>query len=109
MDLMRLAGRVMVAGPDTTASVSQRDREPFVGLRFHPGVLPRLLGVPASALRDDRVALAELRSGLPGRGSLSELAMALAADEPRPQTAPWSLSLLGHVTRRLAAGAAVAG
>jgi AraC-like DNA-binding protein len=109
MDLMRMDGRVMVAGPDTTASVSQRDGEPFVGLRFHPGVLPRLLGVPASEVRDDRVALAELRSGLPRRGSLTELAVALASNGPRPETAPWSLSLLGHVTSRLAAGAAVAG
>jgi AraC-like DNA-binding protein len=109
MDLMRMDGRVVVAGPDTTASVSQRGGEPFVGLRFHPGVLPRLLGVPASELRDDRVALAELRSGLPRRGSLTELAVALASDDPRPETAPWPLSLLGHVTSRLAAGAAVAG
>jgi hypothetical protein len=51
MDLMRMDGRFMVAGPDTTASVSARGGEPFVGLRFHPGVLPRLLGVPASELR----------------------------------------------------------
>jgi AraC-like DNA-binding protein len=70
--------------------------------------LPRLLGVPASELRDDRVALAELRSGLPRRDSLTALAVALTSTEPRPETAPWSLSLLGHVTRRLAAGAAVA-
>src|SRR4051812_29231610 len=108
MDLMRMDGRVMVAGPDTTATVSPRDAEPFVGLRFHPGVLPRLLSVPASELRDDRVALAELRSGLPRRDSLTALAVALTSTEPRPETAPWSLSLLGHVTRRLAAGAAVA-
>jgi AraC-like DNA-binding protein len=109
MDLMRIEGRIVVAGPDTTASVSQRDGEPFVGLRFHPGVLPRLLGVPASELRNDRVALTELRSGLPQRRSLTELAAALASDEPRPETAPWSLSLLGHVTDRLAAGSAVGG
>ena len=109
MDLMRMDGRVIVAGPDTTASVSPRDGEPFVGLRFHPGVLPRLLGVPASELRDNRVALAELRSGLPRRRSLTELAATLASTEPRPETAPWSLSLLDHVTKRLAAGSAVAG
>jgi AraC-like DNA-binding protein len=109
MDLMRMDGCVMVAGPDTTASVNPRGGEPFVGLRFHPGVLPRLLRVPASELRNARVALAELRSGLPRRGSLSELTAALASDEPPPETAPWSLPLLGHVTSRLAAGAAVAG
>jgi len=109
MDLIRMDGRIMVAGPDTSASVTPRVGEPFVGLRFHPGVLPRLLGVPASALRNDRVALTELRSGLPRRRSLVDLAAALASDEPRPETAPWSLSLLGHVTRRLATGSAVAG
>jgi AraC-like DNA-binding protein len=108
MDLMRMDGRIMVAGPDTTASVSPRDGEPFVGLRFHPGVLPRLLGVPASELRNERVPLPELRNGLPRRASLTELAAALASEEPRAETAPWSLPLLSHVTGKLAAGSAVA-
>jgi AraC-like DNA-binding protein len=108
MDLMRMHGRVMVAGPDTTASVSLRDGEPFVGLRFHPGALPRLLRVPASALRNERVPLTEIRGGFPRRRSLTELAVALASEEPRAETAPWSLPVLGHVTGRLAAGSAVA-
>ena len=42
------------------------------------------------------------------RGSLTELAAALASEEPRAETAPWSLPLLSHVTGRLAAGSAVA-
>ena len=108
MDLMRLAGRIMVAGPDTTASVSPRDGEPFVGLRFHPGVLPRLLGVPASELRNERVPLSELQTGLLQRGSLTDLAAALASAEARAETAPWSLPVLSHVTGTLAAGSAVA-
>ena len=54
MDLIRMDGRVVVAGPDTTAFVSPRNREPFVGLRFRPGALPRLLGVPAAELRNNR-------------------------------------------------------
>ena len=108
MDLMRMDGRVMVAGPDTTASVSFRDGEPFVGLRFHPGVLPRLLQVPASELKNERVRLSELRGGLQRRSSLTQLAAALASEEPRAETAPWSLPLLGHVTGSLAAGSAVA-
>jgi hypothetical protein len=62
MDLTRIDGRFIVAGPDTTASVSQREGESFVGLRFHPGVLPRLLGVPASELRNARVVVTDLRS-----------------------------------------------
>jgi AraC-like DNA-binding protein len=108
MDLMRMDGRIMVAGPDTTASVSPRGGEPFVGLRFHPGTLPRLLGVPASELRNERAPLTELLSGAPRRGSLTELAAALASEEPRAETAPWSLPLLRHVTGSLAAGSAVA-
>lgn len=108
MDLIRMHGRVMVAGPDTTASVSLRDGEPFVGLRFHPGVLPRLLGVPASALRNERVPLSELQDGFPRRRSLTELAEALASEEPRAETAPWSLPVLGHVTGSLATGSSVA-
>jgi len=108
MDLMRIDGRIIVAGPDTRASVSPHDGEPFVGLRFHPGVLPRLLGVPAADLRNDRVALTELRSGFPRRRTLTEVAAVLASNEPRPETAPWSLALLGRVTRSLAVGSAVA-
>ncbi len=107
MDLMRIDGRVMVAGPDTIASVTARDGEPFVGLRFHPGVLPRLLGVPASELRNARVAVTDLRSVPRRTRSLLELATDLASDGPRPETAPWSLPLLGHVTGSLAAGSAV--
>ena len=106
MDLMRLAGPVAVAGPDTTASVSHRDGEPFVGLRFRPGVLPRLLGVPASELRNQRVPLRDLTT-VPSHRTLVDLTVALASDEPRPESAPWSLSLLRHVTGTLAGGAAV--
>ena len=107
MDLMRMDGRTMVAGPDTTASVIPRDGEPFVGLRFRPGVLPRLLGVPASELRNTRVPLRDLRSVPPRTYSLVELAADLASDGPRPETAPWSLPMLNQVTSSLAAGAAV--
>ncbi|MDT5015608.1 MAG: hypothetical protein QOD39_1768 [Mycobacterium sp.] len=107
MDLMRMDGRFVVAGPDTTASVSPRDGEPFVGLRFHPGVLPRLLGVPASELRNARVALSDLRPVPRRTHSLVELAADLASDGPRPETAPWSLPLLRQVTGSLAEGSAV--
>jgi AraC-like DNA-binding protein len=107
MDLMRMDGHFMVAGPDTTASVSPREGEPFVGLRFHPGVLPRLLGVPASELRNARVAVTDLRPVPLRTRSLLELATDLASDGPRPGTAPWSLPQLGHITSSLAAGSAV--
>jgi AraC-like DNA-binding protein len=108
MDLMRMDGRIMIAGPDTAASISQRDAEPFVGLRFHPGVLPRLLRVPASELRNARVPLRDVRRGAPQHGSLTEIAAALASEEPTAETAPWSLPLLGRVTSRFATGSAVA-
>ena len=107
MDLISMDGRIVVAGPDTTASVSLRGAEPFVGLRFRPGVLPRLLGVPASEVRDTRVALTDLRSA-PRQRSLTELAAQLASEPARVQTAPWSLPMLSHVTVRLRAGSAVA-
>jgi AraC-like DNA-binding protein len=107
MDLIRMDGRIVVAGPDTAASVSPHEGEPFVGLRFHPGILPRLLGVPASELRDQRIALAEMRKVPSGR-SLVDVAVALAADVPRPETAPWSLSVLRRITGSFTDGAVVA-
>jgi len=108
MDLMRMADPIVVAGPDTTAFVSPRRRETFVGLRFRPGSLPRLLGVPAAELRNTRVALADLGVKVAHDRSLVELATALACDDPATETAPWSLPQLHHITGRLAHGAAVA-
>lgn len=107
MDLIQMHGRVVVAGPDTTAFVSPRGREPFVGLRFRPGALPRLLGVPAAELRNSRVPLNELRVTGSYSRSLVELAAELASEGLAAETAPWSLPLLTHVTRSLGAGAAV--
>ena len=103
-----MSGRIMVAGPDTAASVNQRGREPFVGLRFRPGALPRLLGVPAAELRDGRVPLTDLGLTCARDRTLIELATALASDEPANETAPWSLDALAHITQRLDDGAAVA-
>jgi AraC-like DNA-binding protein len=108
MDLIRMNGHVVVAGPDTAAAVTRRDAEPLVGLRFRPGVLPRLLGVPAGEVRDTRVPLADLRSVPTRPRSLTELTTELAADRPRAETAPWSLPQLRQVTASLAAGSAVA-
>ncbi len=102
-----MSDRVVVAGPDTTAFVSPRGRETFVGLRFQPGALPRLLGVPAAELRNSRVPLADLGVTGPPDRSLVELANALASDDPTSETAPWSLAQLRYVTGRLADGAPV--
>ncbi|OBA86200.1 AraC family transcriptional regulator [Mycobacteriaceae bacterium 1482268.1] len=108
MDLIWMSGRVVVAGPDTAAFLSPRVRETFTGLRFRPGVLPRLLGVPAAELRNARVPLTELGVRCRRDSSLLELAVALAAEEPTRETAPWTLHQLRGITRSLADGAAVA-
>lgn len=107
MDLIRMHGRVVVAGPDTTASVSARGPEPFAGLRFRPGTLPRLLGIPAAELRNQRIALDELGITC-GERPLTVLASELASRAPRNELSPWSLATLRHVTALLAAGAPVA-
>jgi len=106
MDLIRMDGTVIVAGPDTFTSVTGPRAEAVAGLRFRPGALPRLLGVPAAELRDTRVPLTDLTS-TPPAPTLTGLASALAAGRPDAETAPWGLPVLEHVTRRLAAGAAV--
>jgi len=105
MDLIDLDGRLVVAGPDTGAHLS-RQRSYARGLRFRPGVLPRLLGVSAAELRDLRVPLRELRPDLAG-AELPAAAMGLAATPARSTTAPWSLPVLRAITRGLATGAAV--
>lgn len=107
MDLIRMSGRIVVAGPDTTALLSPRNREAFAGLRFRPGALPRLLGVPAAALRDNRVALTDLGVKCSRDRTLIELTTALASDEPVKETAPWSLHQLRRITDSLGNGAAV--
>ena len=101
-------GRIVVAGPDTAASVTARDADPYVGLRFRPGILPRLLGIPAGELRNRRVRFSDLRRMPPRARSLTELTTQLAAEAPRGETAPWTLSQLTHVTDSLAAGSTVA-
>ncbi|MHC9294344.1 helix-turn-helix domain-containing protein [Mycobacterium sp. LTG2003] len=107
MDLIRAGDHTIVAGPDTTAYVADGSPHPIQGLRFRPGVLPRLLGVPAAEVQNTRVALHDLRVIRRDR-SLYELAAGLASDQPSAETAPWSLATLRQVTSRLADGAAVA-
>ena len=73
MDLVWTGAQLLVAGPDTVAHPGRRTRGVTVaGLRFLPGALPSLLGVPAAPLHNDRVALAELLPG-PARAALARL------------------------------------
>lgn len=70
----RESGRLFVAGPDTRAHVTPNSPGELVGVRFATGRSAAGLGVPADALRDARVDLAELWPERAGR-----LAEALAA------------------------------
>ncbi|KMS73230.1 AraC family transcriptional regulator [Streptomyces viridochromogenes] len=60
MDLLWNDGRLLVAGPDTRAYLTQGPPSTWVGLRFRPGTAPAFFGAPANELRDRRVELAEL-------------------------------------------------
>ncbi len=61
MDLLWMHGRVVVAGPDAVAHVhAAAAGERVLGLRFRPGVLPMLLGVPAEHLLGRREPLADV-------------------------------------------------
>lgn len=107
MDLLLSGGRAVVAGPDTAAHLAGSPAGGVTtGLRFRPGALPALLGVPADALRDRRVPLADvldpgrrrlLRPTSAGDGDtgdaawLARLALALqaaAADDRTPAPLP---------------------
>jgi AraC-like DNA-binding protein len=56
----RESGRLFVAGPDSTAHVGPSSPGELVGARFLTGRSPAGLGLPADALRDERVDLAQL-------------------------------------------------
>jgi AraC-like DNA-binding protein len=61
IDLVWHGGRLHVAGPDTTARVT--DTSPggdVLGFQVAPGAAAAVLGVPASAVRDDRVDITDL-------------------------------------------------
>jgi AraC-like DNA-binding protein len=116
MDLVWTGGELVVAGPDTEPHPVRRPSGTVAaGLRFAPGMLPALLGVPASAVRDQRVALAELHPSLARRATarlepdatptailtvLGRVAVAL----PGPQAEPGLRAVAAH----LGAGASAA-
>lgn len=115
MDLLWHEGRLLVAGPDTRAYVTEGAPTAWAGVRFSPGTAPALLGVPARELLDQRVALADLwpaaevrrltarvnAAGDPASG-LEEVALGRAADTEPPDP------LLRHVVDALDGGRPVA-
>lgn len=116
MDLLWVDGRLLVAGPDTGPHpAGEVPGGAFAGIRFAPGTAPALLGVPAHALRDRRVELADLwpardvrrLAGLVAaygdpRAGLEGLARARAAEAGPPDP------LAAEVAARLRAGETVA-
>ncbi|MFI8391964.1 helix-turn-helix domain-containing protein [Streptomyces sp. NPDC085540] len=126
MDLLWVEGRLLVAGPDTGPHpAGEVPGGAFAGIRLAPGTAPALIGVPAHALRDLRVELADLwparavrrasalveghggeAYGDEGYGAvcagLEALARARAADAGAPDR------LTAEVVARLRAGEAVA-
>jgi AraC-like DNA-binding protein len=107
MDLIDFNDDLMIAGPDTSAVISEQCTPVATGIRFRPGALPRLLGVPASELHGRRISLASVRPELSG-GSLMAAATGLLHREASRETAPWPTAQLRHITARLANGATVA-
>lgn len=110
MDLIYMNGTVHVAGPDTRAFLATlRPGQVVTGLRFRPGCAPDVLGVPAYALRDQRVRLEDLWPGSTISRQIAEapdpataLIAAVAARTTQPDLA------LRTVLARMRAGSSVA-
>ena len=115
MDLIWSDGRLLVAGPDTSAQVVERtDGSSVTGLRFAPGFAPSVLGVPGHVLRDLRVdldalwaahevaRLTDLVEAAPDRGAALER-VALERLAGVTATASWT----GGAVQQLLSGASV--
>ncbi|MEU3253603.1 helix-turn-helix domain-containing protein [Streptomyces sp. NPDC006997] len=102
MDLLWHEGTLLVAGPDTRAHLTDGAPTRWAGVRFAPGTAPAYLGVPAHALRDQRVPLTDLwptarvrrltaraNAGTDPATGLEDVALRLAAQgaPPDPLTA----------------------
>jgi AraC-like DNA-binding protein len=81
IDLVWDGAELRVAGPDTRP-FRVSGQATFVGLRFRPGAAPGLLGVPASDLLDQNVALRDLW-GKPADELAERLAASALAHAPR--------------------------
>ncbi|GAA4472284.1 helix-turn-helix transcriptional regulator [Rhodococcus olei] len=111
MDLIWHDGGFLVAGPDTRAHRTTAAGPRAIGLRFAPGLGPRILGVAANEVRDTRIPLgdvwpaADVRrlSGAAARDPLGALAAAV-----RRRLDSAELPAETAIAVRLAAGATVA-
>lgn len=96
MDLIWTGGAVHVAGPDTAAFLAAATPgQSLVGVRFRPGAAPSVLGVPAHALRDQRVPLdefwpeaTELAARIAGGGDPASILVDAVAQRLRDASPP---------------------
>jgi AraC-like DNA-binding protein len=82
VDLVFADGRLVAAGPDTGPVVEQLPEGQVVGFQLAPGAVGTVLHVPASALLDGRVDIAELW-GSAGRDLVDRLREADRPDQVR--------------------------
>lgn len=116
MDLLWLGGRLIVAGPDRVAHVHDgAGPERVVGLRFDPGRLPAVLGVPAHVVRDARVPVADLVGSTSGWARAIDPAVdpcaavdPLAAIEQQLADAPAAHAPPHELVTRITSGRSVA-
>jgi AraC-like DNA-binding protein len=116
MDLIWSDGRLLVAGPDTSAVVMPPGSgASYTGLRFAPGLAPSVLGVPGRVLRDARVDLDVLWPAAEVRRVTDQVASAPDPGAALEAVVRQRLGGLGPTTswtvvavRRLRAGSSVA-
>ncbi|MEU0545011.1 helix-turn-helix domain-containing protein [Nocardia sp. NPDC005978] len=116
MDLLVIADRLVVAGPDSRAQApSAGPATRVTGIRFYPGTAPGLLGVPAREVRDVRVELAELWTRDKFRRARDLFGAAPTAEAGLESIARWCAGeadpanpILGRTVTELAAGASAA-
>jgi AraC-like DNA-binding protein len=111
LDIVVTPDWAMIAGPDTRPWTSSLPVGMVVhGIRFRPGRAPRILGVPADELRDQRVDLADLWGAAAARQLVDQVNTApgrfvdLVTDRREQLTPPGADDDIDHVVRTLAAG-----
>jgi AraC-like DNA-binding protein len=113
IDLVFADGRLRVAGPDTSAALeAMRPNARVLGFQLRPGAAESVLGVPASAVRDDRVDMSDLwgRAGasvleaMVEAGTVDRAAVVLeTALARRQRSAPAPDGLAGAIAERVRA------